>query len=229
RLRGNDILVWECHSVPQNAPKQSRSISQTCEPSPVYANRMLSEKMKSFLNACRNILLFRILHPWIKLGTNVHCQLHTSFWSPHKDIIIGNDVGIGRNCVFLCDIRIGNKVLIAPYVDFVNSDDHCFNEVGKAIFDSGRGDKYKIEIEDDVWIGIGSILLAPVHVGRGSIIAAGSVVTKDVPPYAIVSGVPAKVVKQRFSPEQIFEHESILIEAGELDSKDRTLLDSRKY
>ena len=65
--------------------------------------------------------------------------------------------------------------------------------------------KGNIVVEDDVWIGFRSTILSGVHIGQGAIVAAGSVVTKDIPPYAIVGGVPAKVIKYRFSPEIIGE------------------------
>ena len=65
--------------------------------------------------------------------------------------------------------------------------------------------KGNIIVDDDVWIGFRSTILSGVHIGQGAIVAAGSVVTKDVPPYAIVGGVPAKVIKYRFSPEMIEE------------------------
>lgn len=100
--------------------------------------------------------------------------------------------------------------MIACNVAFLNSDDHNYQVVGKAMWNSGRGDKHRIQVEDDVWIGHGAILLAPCRVGRGAIVAAGSVVTRDVPPYAIVGGNPAKTIKMRFTPEQILEHERLL-------------------
>lgn len=171
--------------------------------------------IKGILNDLRNILLFRIRYPWVQVGKNVHCQWSAMFWSPHRQIKLGNDLGIGHRCTFLCDVEIGNKVLIAADVAMVNSDDHRFNLVGKTMWDSGRGDKYKIIVEDDVWIGHGAILLTPLRVGRGSIISAGSVVTKDVPRYAVVAGVPAKIIKMRFSPVEIAEHETLLRQSGE--------------
>jgi acetyltransferase-like isoleucine patch superfamily enzyme len=175
---------------------------------------MNNQMMNSVLNGLRNFWLFKIRYPWVKRGNNVHCQLGTFFWSPHKHVILGNDVGVGGRCVFLCDIEIGNKVLIAADVAFLNSDDHRYDIVGKTMWDSGRGDQFRITIEDDIWIGHGAIILAPAYIGRGSIIAAGSVVNKDVPRYSIVAGVPAKVVKMRFSPEQVAEHEEILTRQG---------------
>ena len=65
--------------------------------------------------------------------------------------------------------------------------------------------KGDIIVENDVWIGYRATILSGVNIGQGAIIAAGSVVTKDVPPYAIVGGVPAKVIKYRFPPEMIGE------------------------
>ena len=64
----------------------------------------------------------------------------------------------------------------------------------------GRGD---ITVDDDVWIGFYATIMSGVHIGQGAVVAAGAVVTKDVPPYAIVGGVPAKIIKYRFSPEVI--------------------------
>ena len=63
--------------------------------------------------------------------------------------------------------------------------------------------KGDIIVDDDVWIGYGATILSGVHIGQGAVVAAGAVVTKDAPPYAIVGGVPARVIKYRFSPEVI--------------------------
>lgn len=178
--------------------------------------------MKKLLNSFRNILIFTILNSWIKHGKHVHCQFSARFWSPHKHIILGNYVGIGPGCIFLCDTEIGNKVAIAANVAFLNSDDHNYDVIGKTMWDSGRGDKYKIVVSDDVWIGHGAIILSPSRIGRGSIVAAGSTVISDVKPYSIVAGIPAKVVKMRFTKEQIVEHENILIKSGEMLENQRT-------
>lgn len=67
-----------------------------------------------------------------------------------------------------------------------------------------------VVIEDDVWIGANVTILKGVTIGRGSVVAAGVVVTKSCPPYSIIGGVPAKVLKMRFTPEEIVKHESIL-------------------
>lgn len=179
-------------------------------------------KVKSLLNLARNTLIFKFRYPWIKHGSNTHCQFSTTFWSPHKHIILGNNVGIGPRCCFLCDTNIGNKVAIAGNVAFLNSDDHNYDIIGKTMWDSGRGDKYKIIVNDDVWIGHGAIILSPVRIGRGAIIAAGSVVTKDVSPYSIVGGSPAKFIKWRFTEEEIIEHERRLVKNNEMSEEERT-------
>jgi acetyltransferase-like isoleucine patch superfamily enzyme len=179
-------------------------------------------KMKLLLNGLRNFVLFKLLYPWVQYGENFHCQFTSDFWSPHKHTVMGDQVGIGKYCHFLCDIEIGHKVMIASYCSFLNSDDHNYKVVGKAMLDSGRGDKFKIVISDDVWVGQGAIVLSPARLGRGSIISAGSVVVKDVPPYAIVGGVPARVISWRFTREEIVEHEAILISNGEMKAHERT-------
>lgn len=101
---------------------------------------------------------------------------------------------------------IGNYCSIAPNVMFIVSADHSINGistypfkvkiVGNDVEGISKGD---ILIDDDVWIGYGSIILSGVHIGQGAVVAAGSVITKDVPPYSIVGGSPAKVIKYRYS------------------------------
>ncbi len=72
-----------------------------------------------------------------------------------------------------------------------------------------------IVVEEDCWVGARSILLSHCHIGRGAIVAAGTTVTKEVPPYAVVAGCPARVIAVRFSLEQIIEHERSLYPAEE--------------
>ena len=67
-----------------------------------------------------------------------------------------------------------------------------------------------IVVEEDCWVGTGAYLLSHAHIRRGAIVAAGAVVTKDVPPYAVVAGSPAKIIASRFTIDQILAHESIL-------------------
>lgn len=76
-----------------------------------------------------------------------------------------------------------------------------------------------IIIEEDCWVGSRSILLSHAHVGRGAVVAAGSIITKDIPPYAVVAGSPAKIIACRFTAEQILAHEKQLYPAEERLSK----------
>lgn len=162
------------------------------------------------LNKIRVFWYFYLRHRWVRHGKNVHVQLGCFFGGADPEVVIGDCVGIGFNCFFLSKCKIGNYVLIGSNSHFVNRFDHRYNVIGKAIWDSGRGKAEKIIIEDDVWIGESATILAPAVIGRGSIVAAGAIVTCDVSPYTIVAGNPARLIKMRFSPEEIAEHEACL-------------------
>lgn len=168
-----------------------------------------SSRLKAVLNGARNLVVLRMRYPWVTYGRNVHFHLSSLIW-PNRKIVFGDNVGIGRRCIFLSDLIVGNKVLISSRVSFANRNEHRYDTVGKAIWDSDAGDRACVIIEDDVWIGIGAFVLAPARIGRGAVVAAGSIVTDDVPNYAIVAGVPAKILRMRFTPDEIVEHERIL-------------------
>jgi acetyltransferase-like isoleucine patch superfamily enzyme len=170
-------------------------------------------RLKRWLNAFRNVLVFGVRYRWVRRGRHVHCQWTTKFWSPRRDIVLGDHVGIGHWCLFQADTAIGSHVMIASHVAFLNRDDHRTDVIGKTMWDSGRGDMHRIVVEDDVWVGHGAILLSPVTIGRGAVIAAGSVVTRNVPRYAIVGGNPATFLRMRFGGDQIAEHERLLAES----------------
>ncbi len=162
------------------------------------------------LNRLRNVAYFGVRYPWVRRGANVHVQWSTRMWSPHRHIVLGDDVGIGPHCTLQCDIEIGSQVLIAGHVAFVGSDDHRYDVVGKTMWDSGRGDARKVVVEDDVWIGHGAILLSGAHVGRGAIVGAGAIVVGRVEPYAIVLAEKGRTLRKRFTDEQIALHEARL-------------------
>lgn len=140
------------------------------------------------------------------------------FWAPNS-LNIGSNVYIGKYCTLQADMEIGDNVLIGNNVGMIGKYDHDFSKVGTNIKDapwigqntySFRGKSQKIIVEDDVWIGYGAIIFSGVHIKHGAIIAAGSIVTKDVPAYAIVAGSPARKIGMRFSEKEIIEHEKIL-------------------
>ena len=157
-------------------------------------------------------------HRNISIGNNTTFGRGTVFWAPNK-MTVGNNVYIGRYCTLQADMEIDNNIDRANNVGMIGKYDHDYSKVGVSIKDAPwigdasydfKGKNQKIIIDDDVWIGFGSIVFTGVHVHRGAIIAAGSIVTKDVPPYAIVAGNPAKIKGYRFTEEQIQEHEKIL-------------------
>ena len=170
--------------------------------------------MKRFLNSVRNLLLFKVRYPWVRYGKNVHVQWSAIFTSPNRKVWIGNNVGIGPHCVIMSDLVIGNDVLIAPHVALLSRHDHTTDLVGTSMFQGPRADRGEIVIEEDVWIGFGAIILSGVRIGRGSIIAAGAVVVKDVPRYSILLPKQEHILKPRFTSQQIDLHEAGLHHAG---------------
>ncbi len=109
--------------------------------------------------------------------------------------------------------NVVNTFLFVPILPFVGGN-HNTSVVGKFMYDVHEKrpeDDQDIILEDDVWIGSGVIILKGVRIGRGSIIAAGALVNKDIPPYAIAGGVPARVFGVRFNDiDTILRHEQFL-------------------
>jgi len=174
---------------------------------------VVSPKLRGLLNSIRNVLLFRFRYPWIGHGRKIHLQWSTKIWSPHKLVRLGDHVDIGSRCEISTDLIIGNHVLVGDSVASLARDAHS-SYVPFATFDAPRGDKFQVVVEDDVWIGYGSIVLSGVTIGRGAIIAAGAIVAKDVPPYSVVVSQPSVVLKRRFSEEQVQHHEEELRRRG---------------
>ena len=114
-------------------------------------------------------------------------------------IVIGSNVSLNTNVMINSDlgglIEIGNDVLIGPNV-VIRSSEHMYSDPLTIIKCQGHIPG-KIFIENDVWICANSVITSNVTIGKGSVIAAGSVVTTDVEPYSIVGGVPARIIKKR--------------------------------
>lgn len=169
---------------------------------------VLIHSIRQPFNYLRTIIVIVFKANYIKIKGFLRIPFDIQIWSPHRDINFGHNVQFGKGCIINCDISFGNSILIAQNVAFIGRDDHTYNVIGKYIWDNKRGDSYKTIIEDDVWIGHGAIILTGVKIGKGSIIAAGSVVTRNVDPYSIVGGNPSKILKYRFTKEEIAIHES---------------------
>ena len=130
-----------------------------------------------------------------KCGNNINVE-HGASFGKGNHIIIGDNSGIGINARLPNAITIGRDVLMGPDV-VVFATSHRFEDVTQPMRTQGFTDLQPVNIEDDVLIGTRVIIMPGVTIGKGSIVGAGAVVTKDVPPYAIVGGVPAKIIKYR--------------------------------
>lgn len=179
-----------------------------------------------------HMCLFKSL--FFECGKNVIFSPTQSYFL-YKNISIGNDVSIGKNASFIASVShiyIGNKVIFGPNV-IIRGGVHSTHIIGKLMADYQCCDKLPTDdnavvISDDVWIGPGAIILKGVHIGRGSIVTAGAVVCNDIPPYAIVEGMPAKVLEFRWSITDILKHESLLYTEKEKISEEELRADRIK-
>ncbi len=126
-------------------------------------------------------------------GENVNVEKGASFT---PELVIGDNSGIGINSEIYGPVFIGNNVLMGPEV-IIYTQNHSYSKKSVLIRNQGYDDYKKVVIEDDVWIGRRAMIMPGSHIGKGAVIAAGSVVSGNVPEYAVVGGVPAKVIKYR--------------------------------
>ena len=152
-------------------------------------------------NRLRTWYKFHVKYPWVKYHGFVRVMHDVSF-AKGMDIEIGNNVQFGPYCDIATDVHFGNNILLAGRVYIVGRQDHKFNEPKITIWQGERGYSGIIIIEDDVWIGTNTVILSGVKISSGSIIAAGSVVTKDIPACEIWGGNPAKKIKDRFTNDE---------------------------
>lgn len=127
-----------------------------------------------------------------KCGKNVDIGRHISFSSK---VSMGDNSSIGDNAYISGTLTIGENVMIAANCAFI-AYNHGSSRTDIPMNQQGAIEK-PIVIDDDVWIGYGVTILPGVHIGKGSIIAAGAVCTKDIPEYVVAGGIPAKVIKHR--------------------------------
>ncbi|MCQ2597745.1 MAG: CatB-related O-acetyltransferase [Treponema sp.] len=146
--------------------------------------------------------LFKFNH--VSVGKKTYGKLHVVDYAPGDVFLkIGN----------YCSIACGTKFLLSGehYIDTIS----IFPFKVKCFHEEAEGKtKGNIIIDDDVWIAENSIICSGVHIGQGAVIAAGSVVTKDVEPYAVMGGNPAKLIKYRF--EEIIRNKLLNIDIVKL-------------
>lgn len=140
-----------------------------------------------------------LLNTYLGYGTIVQhdCVLN--------DVKVGRFTGIGPNVKFVIGQHPTSKFVsthtafftLSPVSGFTYVKEQKFPDYAEPVCDG----RYQFKVGSDVWFGDGATIMAGVTIGDGAVIAAGAVVTKDVPPYAIVGGVPAKVIKYRFDEE----------------------------
>lgn len=135
-----------------------------------------------------------------------------------SDLTIGPRVKIGNDTWIATDGVIEEGVVISSQVGIIGRYDHDVWGLGRRPYDAPSvwlepdkiTDAHRVHIERDVWIGFNATILSGVKIGRGSIVGAGSVVTRDVQPYSIVVGNPARQIGQIFHESEIQKHEEIL-------------------
>jgi len=145
-----------------------------------------SWKLAKLIRTASGKLMFDYCGKGVDIGRKVKLS---------SQISLGDKSGIGDFCHLQGKVTIGKNVMIAPECAFL-AESHAIDDINIPMNEQGTESK-EIIIGDDVWIGCRSIILPGVNIGTGSVIGAGAVVTKSVPEYAIVGGVPAKIIKYR--------------------------------
>lgn len=140
----------------------------------------------------RNVLARQML---VRCGSNVNVE-HGARFGSGRQVIVGDNSGLGIDCDIAGPVEIGRNVMMGPRVTILTMN-HDFSDTSRPMIEQGHTENRPVVVEDDVWIGVGVILLPGVRVGRGAVVGAGAVVTKSVAPWSVVGGNPARVIGAR--------------------------------
>lgn len=153
------------------------------------------------------------VHENVTYGTSFRVGRGAVVSSPHG-LSIGDYVSVGPRSIIQVNGSVGDFALIGMGVQIVGRDDHAVREIGSPyvfsewVADRDASPRDAVRIGRDVWIGGSSVVLSGVSIGDGALVGSGSVVTRDVAPYEIVAGNPARSVSRRFDSEaDIARHE----------------------
>lgn len=163
---------------------------------PIGANNFLFA-LRYVFNVIRTWIYFHMFYPQVKYDGFVRVMKGTSF-GPGIKVQLGHNVQFGDYSNVSTDLVVGNNVLFAGRVCFVGREDHQFCEVGQTIWSSEHKHGEPTIVGDDVWIGHRVTVVGPVRIGTGSVVAAGAVVTKDIPECEVWGGIPARKMRDRF-------------------------------
>lgn len=176
----------------------------------VYLTNYVVAYLPSF--TLRHLWYRRVLGMQIAGGAGVHMGAYVWFWGPREvrrvGVRIGRNSRIGRDCTIdaRSPLNIGDNVALSPEVMILAGT----HDVNDPTFADSEVGPWAVTIEDHVWIGTRAMIMPGVTVGHGAVIAAASVVTKDVPPLTIVAGVPAKPIGKRDPGATAYELDSPL-------------------
>lgn len=134
-----------------------------------------------------------------RAGRDINVEAGAYFGSG-TGLKIGHRSGIGIDADIHGPVTIGDDVMMGPRCTILTRN-HVIDDVSVPMNRQGFAEYRPVTIEDDVWIGANVTVMPGVRIGRGSVLAAGAVVVRDVPPYAVVGGVPARVLRQRGGQE----------------------------
>ena len=168
---------------------------------------LVADRLRELFKTARMWTLLRGRYRGARVGKGFHVAWGVVIHGPGFQA--GDYVYLGPHVEIAPHVQIGNYSSLSSYVA-ITGNDHRFDLPGVPIRFSGRPESVITRIGHDVLIGNGAIVMRGITIGNGAIVGAGAVVTKDVPAYAIVTGIPARVLRYRFDSEGIAQHENML-------------------